>query len=187
MAVLLVSVGLYGSNMNQIYAQNNALSQSGNSEAEQAIEQAQSSSQDAQCVSGDITALSCNNLGLQLQRNGDDDNGKEPPVPPGEKGCPEDTVWDVTVREDPETDERGVPNGTVVCLTEDRPGNQDAYIIDENGQPIPTQANPNQPTPNEPNCQGNNQQLAQVTSGVPPQPAEMGDLLCIQVDVPAEV
>jgi hypothetical protein len=80
MAVLLVSVGLYGSNMNQIYAQNNALSQSGNSEAEQAIEQAQSSSQDAQCVSGDITALSCNNVGLQVQSNTDEEEpGTEPP------------------------------------------------------------------------------------------------------------
>ena len=87
MAVLLVSVGLYGSNINTSYAQNNALSQSGNSEAEQAIEQSQSSSQAAQCVSGEVTALSCNNLGLQVQSNSDGDkdngNGGENP-PPGE-------------------------------------------------------------------------------------------------------
>jgi hypothetical protein len=86
MAVLLVSVGLYGSNINTSYAQNNALSQSGNSEAEQAIEQSQSSKQAAQCVSGEITALSCNNLGLQVQSNSDDDdgNGNGGNPPPGE-------------------------------------------------------------------------------------------------------
>ena len=85
-AVLLVSVGLYGSNMNLSYAQNQALSQSGNSEAEQEIEQAQSLSQDAQCVSGEVTALSCNNLGLQVQSNsdGEEPNGEEPPNTPGD-------------------------------------------------------------------------------------------------------
>src|ERR1044071_1619499 len=88
MAAILVSM-----NTSTSFAQNNALSQSGNSKAEQAIEQAQSSSQDSQCVSGDITALSCNNIGLQVQRNGDDD-GKKPPVPPGDK-CPTDYVWDI--------------------------------------------------------------------------------------------
>ena len=85
-AVLLVSVGLYGSNINTSYAQNNALSQSGNSEAEQTIAQLQESEQNSQCVSGDITALSCNNIGLQVQSNSDDDdgngNGGENP-PPG--------------------------------------------------------------------------------------------------------
>ncbi len=57
MAILLASVSLYGANVGSIYAQNNALSQSGNSEAEQTIEQSQASEQDSQCVSGDITAL----------------------------------------------------------------------------------------------------------------------------------
>ena len=37
-AVLLASISLYGSNVGSIYAQNNALGQSGNSEAEQTIE-----------------------------------------------------------------------------------------------------------------------------------------------------
>jgi hypothetical protein len=88
MAVLLVSVGLYGSNINTSYAQNNALGQNGNSDAEQTIEQSQSSKQAAQCVSGDITALSCNNLGLQVQSNSnDDDEDKvEGEVPPGTPG-----------------------------------------------------------------------------------------------------
>jgi hypothetical protein len=38
-------------------------------DAEQAIEQGQSSSQGAQCVSGDVTFISCNNLGFQFQNN----------------------------------------------------------------------------------------------------------------------
>jgi len=38
-------------------------------EAEQEIEQAQSSSQSAQCVSGTITLVSCNNAALQLNFN----------------------------------------------------------------------------------------------------------------------
>jgi hypothetical protein len=71
MAVLLASINLYGSNVGTIYAQNNALGQSGNSEAQQTIEQLQASEHDAQCVSGDVTALSCNNVNLQAQINGE--------------------------------------------------------------------------------------------------------------------
>jgi hypothetical protein len=41
---------------------------SGN-EAEQSIEQGQWSSQNAQCVSGDVTFISCNNLAFQFQNN----------------------------------------------------------------------------------------------------------------------
>lgn len=41
---------------------------SGNS-AEQEIEQTQSSSQNAQCISGTFTLVSCNNLGFQFQNN----------------------------------------------------------------------------------------------------------------------
>ena len=185
MAVLLVSVGLYGSNMNQIYAQNNALSQSGNSEAEQAIEQAQSSSQDAQCVSGDITALSCNNLGLQVQRNGDDDNGnggEHPPNPPGEEGCPNPYLWDVTVREEAEQD--GVPVDTVICMQQGL-GNHPADVVLPNGESFRTDVNANQP--NAANCNAPEQQRAQVTSGNPPNPLDMDDFLCVTVDVPTEV
>jgi hypothetical protein len=181
MAVLLVSVGLYGSNMNPIYAQNNALSQSGNSEAEQAIEQAQSSSQDSQCVSGDITALSCNNLGLQVQRNGDDDNGNGPNPPnPPDDNCPVDYAWDVTT-----TENGAVPDNTVICFTTEpsRLGNQEAFVVPEGQQGFETMVNANQPQ-DDPNCNGAGQQSAIVTSGDPPQPLEMGDDLCVQVDVP---
>ncbi len=38
-------------------------------EAEQEIEQEQSSTQSAQCVSGTITLVSCNNVGLQFNLN----------------------------------------------------------------------------------------------------------------------
>jgi hypothetical protein len=41
---------------------------SGN-DAEQAILQGQASEQNAQCVSGDVTFISCNNVGLQFQNN----------------------------------------------------------------------------------------------------------------------
>ena len=78
-AVLLASISLYGSNVGSIYAQNNALGQSGNSEAEQIIAQSQASEQDSQCASGDLTALSCNNVNLQAQINADED--KETPNP----------------------------------------------------------------------------------------------------------
>lgn len=37
--------------------------------ADQAIGQSQFSRQAAQCVSGDITLISCNNLGFQFQNN----------------------------------------------------------------------------------------------------------------------
>ena len=75
-AAILVSI-----NTNPSFAQNNALSQSGNSKASQAIEQAQSSAQDSQCVSGDITALSCNNLSFQAQLNANEDDEKPNPNP----------------------------------------------------------------------------------------------------------
>jgi hypothetical protein len=38
-------------------------------DAEQSIEQGQASEQNAQCVSGTFTAISCNNLGFQFQNN----------------------------------------------------------------------------------------------------------------------
>ena len=174
-AVLLVSVGLYGSNVGSIYAQSNSLGQSGNSEAEQTISQSQASAQDSQCVSGDITALSCNNLSLQLQRNGDDD-GKKPPVPPGDR-CPTDYVWDVTTTED-----GTVPEGTVICLTQGL-GNHPATVVEEGKEPYVTNVNTNQP--DVANCNAPGQQRAEVTSGDPPTPLEMGDPVCATVSSPA--
>ncbi|HSA74690.1 MAG TPA: hypothetical protein VLE21_00715 [Candidatus Nitrosocosmicus sp.] len=183
-AILLVSVGLYSSNMNLSYAQNNALSQSGNSEAEQAIEQAQSSSQDTQCVSGEVTALSCNNLGLQVQSNGDDDDngGENPPNPPDDR-CSEAYVWDVTTTAEPENGD-GVPVGTIICFTTEpaRPGTQPALVVPPTGDEFTTTVNPNQFNDN-PNCNGNGQHRAEVTSGDPPQQLQMGDPLCVQVDL----
>ncbi len=38
-------------------------------ESEQSIEQEQSLEQNAQCVSGEVTFVSCNNLGVQFQFN----------------------------------------------------------------------------------------------------------------------
>jgi len=52
-----------------IYAQSNSLSQKGNSQAEQIIDQLQSSDQDNQVVSGDSSILSGNNLQCQNQDN----------------------------------------------------------------------------------------------------------------------
>jgi len=183
-AVLLVSVSLYGSNVGSIYAQSNSLGQSGNSEAEQTISQSQASAQDSQCVSGDITALSCNNLSLQLQRNGDDDGGEpNPPNPPDER-CSVDYVWDVTTTAEPENGD-GVPVGTIICFTTDpaRPGTQPAEVNPPRGDSFNTTVNPNQFNDN-PNCNGNGQQRAEVTSGNPPQQLQMGDPLCVQVDLP---
>ena len=70
-AVFLIAAGIASTGVNTSFAQNNALSQSGNSEAEQSIEQSQESEQNAQCVSGDVTLLSCNNVALQAQANGE--------------------------------------------------------------------------------------------------------------------
>ena len=180
MSVLLASLSLYGANVGSIYAQNNALSQSGNSEAEQTIEQSQASEQDSQCISGDITALSCNNLGFQLQRNGDDDGGKVPPVPPGDR-CPDDYVWDITIRGS--ADRGGVPVGTVICLTEGL-GNHPATVVEPNEEPYVAKVNTNQP--DQANCNAPGQQRAEVTSGDPPTPLEMGDPLCATVSSPTE-
>lgn len=58
-AALIGSVVAFGDNM--------AFATGKNNEAEQEIEQDQSSEQNAQCVSGEITFASCNNVGIQLQ------------------------------------------------------------------------------------------------------------------------
>jgi len=71
MAVFLIAAGIASTGVSTSFAQNNALSQSGNSEAEQSIEQSQDSKQGAQCVSGDFTLLSCNNIAAQAQSNGE--------------------------------------------------------------------------------------------------------------------
>ncbi len=173
LTLFVIAAILVSMNTSTSFAQNNALSQSGNSKASQEIEQAQSSAQDSQCVSGDITALSCNNLGIQVQSNGDKDGGEKPPVPPGDK-CPNDYVWDVTT-----TEGGTVPEGTVICLTQGL-GNHPATVVEPNEEPYVTDVNANQPN-EDPNCNGQGQQSAEVTSGTPPTPLEMGDPLCVKV------
>jgi hypothetical protein len=58
-AALIGSVVTFGDNM--------AFATGKHNEAEQGIEQEQDSEQNAQCVSGEITFASCNNVGIQLQ------------------------------------------------------------------------------------------------------------------------
>ena len=58
-AALIGSVVTFGDNM--------AFATKKGNNAEQEIEQGQSSEQNAQCVSGEITFASCNNVGIQLQ------------------------------------------------------------------------------------------------------------------------
>jgi hypothetical protein len=58
-AALIGSVVTFGDNM--------AFATKKHNDAEQEIEQDQDSEQNAQCVSGEITFASCNNVGLQLQ------------------------------------------------------------------------------------------------------------------------
>jgi hypothetical protein len=71
--VLTLSIGLVSVNLlvSKSYAQNSALSQDGNSNAEQQTEQAQSSDQDNQAVSGESSILSGNNILCQDQDNSD--------------------------------------------------------------------------------------------------------------------
>jgi len=58
-AALIDSVVTFGDNM--------AFATGKSNDAEQEIEQEQESEQNAQCVSGEITFASCNNVGIQLQ------------------------------------------------------------------------------------------------------------------------
>jgi len=58
-AALIGSVVTFGNNM--------AFATGKHNDAEQEIEQDQDSEQNAQCVSGEITFASCNNVGIQLQ------------------------------------------------------------------------------------------------------------------------
>jgi len=58
-AALIGSVVTFGDNMAYATKKHN--------DAEQEIEQDQDSEQNAQCVSGEITFASCNNVGIQLK------------------------------------------------------------------------------------------------------------------------
>ena len=63
-AALIGSVVAFGDNM--AYAGGK---QKKSNDAEQEIEQEQSNEQSGQCVTGTISLINCNNVGLQLQNN----------------------------------------------------------------------------------------------------------------------
>jgi len=64
-AVMFIAAALIGSVIT--IGDNIAFATKKHNDAEQEIEQDQDSEQNAQCVSGEITFASCNNVGIQLQ------------------------------------------------------------------------------------------------------------------------
>ncbi len=64
-AVMFIAAALIGSVLT--IGDNFAFATKKHNDAEQEIEQDQDSEQNAQCVSGEITFASCNNVGIQLQ------------------------------------------------------------------------------------------------------------------------
>jgi hypothetical protein len=64
-ALMFIAAALVGSVV--AFGDNMAFATGKHNEAEQEIEQGQSNEQNAQCVSGEITFASCNNVGIQLQ------------------------------------------------------------------------------------------------------------------------
>ena len=127
-------------------------------------------------VQGDenTVALAAQQTFPQVEREQKDHNR---PVPPPEVGCPENTVWDITIREEA-SQGSSVPVGTVICLFQGL-GNHPAEVHEPGVNPFTADVITNQP--NAANCNGPSQQLAQVTSGDPPRPLEMGSFLCAAV------
>ncbi len=64
-AIMFIAAALVGSVVT--FGDNMAFATGKSNDAEQEIEQEQESEQNAQCVSGEITFASCNNVGIQLQ------------------------------------------------------------------------------------------------------------------------
>ena len=64
-AIMFIAAALVGSVV--AFGDNMAFATKKHNDAEQEIEQDQDSEQNAQCVSGEITFASCNNVGIQLQ------------------------------------------------------------------------------------------------------------------------
>jgi ABC-type glucose/galactose transport system permease subunit len=64
-AMIFIATALIGSVV--AFGDNMAFATGKSNNAEQEIEQEQESEQNAQCVSGEITFASCNNIGIQLQ------------------------------------------------------------------------------------------------------------------------
>ena len=76
---LTLSIGFGASNIyTAAFAQNNALGQDGNGDAEQLIGQSQLTGQAAECLSDAYTVASCNNVGLSLNCNGDECGSSNP-------------------------------------------------------------------------------------------------------------
>jgi hypothetical protein len=152
----------------------------------------QSLAQASECGNGFISVADfCQEIGAQNQgkensvaQSGNqeiniDVTREQPPTPPSDLGCPDNTVWDITIRDEAEMG--GVEVGTVICLTEGL-GNHPAFVIEPGTTGFTTDVNTNQP--NVANCNAPQQQVAQVTSGTPPNPLSMGSLLCATVDLP---
>lgn len=101
--VLTLSIGLVStSSLLTVNAQNNALSQSGNGEAEQGTGQLQASDQNGQVVSGDSSIASGNNLLCQNQDNVEELSGLDEaceldgvnnPFPPNEETAVLETTF----------------------------------------------------------------------------------------------
>jgi hypothetical protein len=66
-AIMFIAAALIGSVVT--FGDNMAFATGKHNEAEQGIEQEQDNEQNAQCVSGEITYASCNNLGFMFQHN----------------------------------------------------------------------------------------------------------------------
>jgi hypothetical protein len=64
-AMMFIAAALVGSVV--ALGDNMAFATGKHNEAEQGIEQGQENEQNAQCVSGEFTLASCNNVGIQLQ------------------------------------------------------------------------------------------------------------------------
>ena len=64
-AIIFVATALIGSVV--AFGDNMAFATGKSNDAEQEIEQGQASEQNAQCVSGEVTFASCNNVDIQLQ------------------------------------------------------------------------------------------------------------------------
>ena len=66
-AMMFIATALVGSVV--AFGDNMAFATGKHNKAEQGIEQGQSNEQNAQCVSGEFTLASCNNLGFLFQNN----------------------------------------------------------------------------------------------------------------------
>jgi hypothetical protein len=108
-------------------------------------------------------------------------------VPPDEVGCPDDTVWDITIVEEGDpTEPNTLPIGTVICLIQGLGEEQDAFLILPSGVEVEDSVT-TAPVDDDGDCGslgGVSAQLAEVTSGIPPDPLEMGSTMCAALTIP---